>query len=160
MPEIDNNPRPTDISSNVSSPTVAPLSTPLTSAPSAGGNGYAERLMKVEFQVEKLSKDIQEVKTICQDNTKSIENLKVEVKALDNKVDNVSKDLTNKIENMGTYFSNKFENIESLMNAKFELIYTKLSAKSDISDERSKITIGLLVALLVGVVVLICKGSH
>jgi capsule polysaccharide export protein KpsE/RkpR len=100
--------------------------------PKESSNGQTERLIKLEVQVATISNDLQEVKRNILDNTKSIEGLKGEIKALDIKIDT---------------------KIDSL-NLKFDTINTKIDTKY---DSLRNLVVGFGIALLVAFIVLILK---
>jgi hypothetical protein len=82
------------------------------------------RLIKVELQIINLSNDMQEVKRILSDHTKSIEGLRGEIRNNDNKIDGVKESLENKIdgvkESLENKIDNKFNSLKETFNAKFD----------------------------------------
>jgi DNA repair ATPase RecN len=128
-----------DFNAPKTEPTDSEASLLKAAQPTSGGNGYAERLMKVEFQVDELVSAIREARKEINDNAKAIDVLKNDIKALDTKIDT------------------KIDSVNAKIDYKIEMVKIELFSKIESSKDITKIGIGMLVTLIAGVAVLIIK---
>ncbi|MDR0355116.1 MAG: hypothetical protein LBJ64_05215 [Deltaproteobacteria bacterium] len=87
-------------------------------------NGQSERLLKIELQIASFTDDVRELKKNASENTRSIGNLKGDIRNIDGKIDLLDGQINLLKKNMNIKFDYGNNKLDAIYN-KFNIMYGK-----------------------------------